>query len=361
MSTAQAPSVPLAYYWGDDEHALEQAAKAFVVRLEAGAGGPLERWRTRGDEIDPGRLAERVGTGPLFGGGTVVIVLDSGALVRATAGREATIAALDLVAPGNGLVFLDAAETGSKRSAAADRLRDAVAERGGEVRELRSPTEGRMAAWIEREATERGLRLGRGVAAEIASRVGAAVREGDVDRRRMSARAAGELDKLALYRPDGVVEVEDVRALVADAIPTSAWAFLDAVGERAARRAAELLDGLLATTPEPVILAQLHRRIRDLIVIGDLLATGTPEPALVRALKLNPYRAKVLAAQARAWTADELDLALDGLLDLDAAVKGAEPATPSQVALAFQLWVRDRVAPTGRARARSAQATPDGR
>jgi DNA polymerase III delta subunit len=361
VTTAPTLSAPLAYYWGDDEHALEQAAKGFAGLLEARAGGPLERWRARGDEIDPGLLAERVGTGPLFGGGTIVIVLDSGSLVRSTAGRDATIAALDLVAPGNGLVFLDAAETGAKRTGAADRLRGAVAERGGDVRELRSPTEGRMAAWIEREAIDRGLRLGRGAAGEIASRVGAAVREGDVDRRRMSARAAGELDKLALYRPDGVVEVDDVRALVGDAVPASAWAFLDAVGERKARRAAELLDGLLATTPEPVVLAQLHRRIRDLIIVGDLLATGTPEPALVRALKLNPYRAKLLAAQARTWSPDELDAALAGLLDLDAAVKGAEPATPRQVALAFQLWVRDRVAPTGSARARSAPATSPGR
>jgi DNA polymerase III delta subunit len=101
-------------------------------------------------------------------------------------------------------------------------------------------------------------------------------------------------------------------------------------------------------TPEPVVIAQLHRRVRDLIVVGDLLARGTPEPGLVRLLKLNPYRAKVLAAQARAWRADEIEAALDGLLDLDAAVKGAEPATPRQVALAFQLWVRDRVAPAGR-------------
>src|SRR5205085_11345125 len=113
--------------------------------------------------------------------------------------RDATIGVLDAVAPGNALAFLDAAETGSRRPAALDRLRDAVAARGGEVRELRSPTEGRMAAWIEEQATERGLRLGPGAAAELAARVGAAVREGAVDRRRMSGRAAAELGKLARY------------------------------------------------------------------------------------------------------------------------------------------------------------------
>ncbi len=341
------PPARLGYFWGDDEHALDRAAEVFAARLDAAAGEPLGRWRVRGDDVDPSRLAERVGTAPLFGGGTVVVVRDPGPLVRSTSTRDATIAALDVVAAGNGLVFVDAAETGAKRTAAADRLREAVATRGGETREFRSPTEGRMAAWIEAEARERGLRLGPGAAAELAGRVGAAVREADVDRRRMSARAAGELDKLALYRPDGRIERDDVRALVGETLPASAWAFLDAVGERKARRAAELLDRLMETTPEPVVLAQLHRRIRDLIVVADLLGQGTPEPALVRLLKLNPYRAKVLATQARAWRGEELEAALGGLLDLDAAVKGADPATPRQVALAFQLWVRDRVAPAG--------------
>jgi DNA polymerase III delta subunit len=342
-----APPARLAYFWGDDEHALGRAAEAFAGRLDAAATEPLGRWRVRGDELDAARFAERVGTAPLFGGGTVVLVHDPGPLVRATATRDATIAALDLVAVGNGVAFIDVAETGARRTAAADKLRDAVAARGGEVREFRSPTEGRMAAWIESEARERGLHLGPGAATELAARVGAAVREADVDRRRMSARAAVELDKLALYRPDGRVERDDVRALVGEALPASAWAFLDAVGERKARRAAELLERLLETTPEPVVIAQLHRRVRDLIVVGDLLARGTPEPALVRLLKLNPYRAKVLSAQARAWRPDEIEAALDGLLDLDATVKGADPATLRQVALAFQLWVHDRVAPAG--------------
>ncbi|HEY3522093.1 MAG TPA: hypothetical protein VGK63_00180, partial [Candidatus Limnocylindrales bacterium] len=256
-------------------------------------------------------------------------------------------AALDAVAPGNGLVFIDPAETGARRTAAADALRDAVRERGGHVREIRAPGEGRMAGAIEEEARRQGVHLGPGAAQELGTRVGAGVKEGDVDRRQMLARAAAELAKLALYRPDGPVSRDDVRALVGETIAPSTWAFLDAVGSRRGRRAAELLDLLLTSTPEPVIVAQLHRRVRDLISVADLLASGTPEAGLVRALKLNPYRAKILAGQARTWRQDELDGALQGLVELDAIVKGAEPATPRQVALAFQLWLRDRVAAGG--------------
>ena len=80
-----------------------------------------------------------------------------------------------------------------------------------------------------------------------------------------------ELDKLALYRGDAPIEADDVRALVAEAVPSSVWAFTDAVGERRAEAALGWLDRLLENTPEPVLLAVLHRRVRELIETGDRL------------------------------------------------------------------------------------------
>jgi DNA polymerase III delta subunit len=358
MTRSGAPSAPVGYFRGDDEHGLGRAADAFVARLEAAAGSPLERVRIRGEDVDPARLAELVGTAPLFGGGTAVLVVDPSPLVRSAALREATIAALGTVAPGNGLAFVEAVETGRKETAAAKALRDAVESLGGEIADVRAPTEGRMAVWIEEQARERGLHLGPGAAAELGARVGAAVREADVDRRRMSALAAAELDKLALYRPDGRIERDDVRALVTDSAETSSWAFLDAVGERRAHVAADLLDRLLAATPEPVLLAQLHRRMRELIVANDLVAASASPAEIVKTLKMKPYPAELRTKQARRWRYEELRAALAGLLDLDALVKGAEPATSRQVALAFQLWIRDRVAPPVSAGARPAPATP---
>lgn len=348
----------LGYVSGDDDHGLDEAADAFAQRLAAEAGTPLETWRRRGDEVEPAELGVQLATAPLFGAGAVGVIVEPGPLLRSAESRDATIAALDTVAPGNGLVFLDPLPTGGRLSAASVALRDAVATRGGDVREVRAPSEGRMTGWIEAQARERGLRLGPGAAAALAERVGAAVREGDVDRRQMSAQAVRELEKLALYRAGEAIGREDVQAVVGETVPASTWAFLDAIGSRRGRRAASLLDALLDTTPEPVLVAQLHRRLRDLIAVRDLLASGTPEAGLVRALKLNPYRAKVLAGQARGWSPEELDLALEGLLDLDAAIKGADPATPRQVRLRFQLWLRDVVAPAGTGRSPSAPAAP---
>jgi len=100
-------------------------------------------------------------------------------------------------------------------------------------------------------------------------------------------------------------------------------------------------------TPEPVLLVQLHRRIRELIEVADLIATGTPLRELPRRLKLHPFRAEQLGKQASGWTVDELVGALDGLLELDATVKGAGrgPGNERTRRLAFTLWLATRVAP----------------
>jgi DNA polymerase III delta subunit len=179
--------------------------------------------------------------------------------------------------------------------------------------------------------------------------VGGFVREGDVDRREQGRIAVGELEKLALYALDRPITPEDVRALVSEAVPGSIWAFVDAVGMRQGAKATALLERLLPDTPEPVLLAVLHRRIRELAEVQDRLAGGEAPGSLVRSMRLVPFRAEMLARQANQWSADALDAALDGLVDLDATVKGVPgmPAGDEQHRLAFTLWVRDAVAPGG--------------
>jgi DNA polymerase-3 subunit delta len=290
-----------------------------------------------------------VGTASLFGGGTVAVVVDPSPLLRSRDDRDRTTALLAAVAPGNGLVFLEPSDGSNRRAVALTALETAVREAGGEVRELRAPKEGQLAAWIETRARERGITLGSGAARELATRVGGFVREGDVDRRRQGELAVGELDKLGLRRPGGTVTVDDVRELVAEVVPGSTWALLDAIGLRRVGRALELLDRVLDATPELVVLAQVHPRLRQLIEVADHLAAGATPGSLVRTLGLKPFRVERLVEQARGWTPPELEAALDGLVELDATVRGA-PGTPSGEAnrrLAWALWVGECVGRRG--------------
>jgi DNA polymerase-3 subunit delta len=199
-----------------------------------------------------------------------------------------------------------------------------------------------MARWIGERAREREIQISPAAAALLAERVGANVKERDVDRRRQGELAVSELEKLAIYRLDGRIEPDDVKALVADAVPGSTWAFLDAVGMRRADVAAQLAERL-DDVPSPLLVTHLHRRIKQLVDVADLLATGTPARDLVRVLKLHPFIAEKLAEQARPWTLPELDAALAGLLELDAQLKGHVGGTDLRRRAAVSLWIAERV------------------
>lgn len=340
---------PLAWFWGDDDLSAARAVDRLAATLGAETGAPLERWELRGSldhaAAQVAQLNERVATSVMFGGGTLVIVTGVGALARTAERRDELIRTIALLAPGNGLVFLEAAKTGVK-GPTQKKLVDAIAAAGGQVKGFATPKAGSLTGWIEHEAQDQGVILGPGAAREIALRLGAFVTQGDVERRSQTWIAAQELAKLALYREGGQVSVDDVRALVPEAIPASVWAFSDAVGERQRDKALELLARLLDGTPEPILTTVLHRRVRELLEMNDRISSGERLPVAAKAMGINSeFRAQTLAAQARHWTVPELRSALDGVLELDAMVKGA-PDTGQDAAqrrLAFTLWVVDHV------------------
>jgi DNA polymerase III delta subunit len=357
----------LAYFWGEDAYGLADAARRLEKALAERDGQPVEVWRTSGDEDEGGsetgngsgkrrarildQIEQRLSTATLFGGGTLVLVRQPQSLIRESAARERLIALLPQVGQGNALCFVDLIAAGGKGPAQAGMLRDAVAAHKGLVREFPALTRERMEVWVGARAKELDVTLGPGAAHMLAERIGAYVREGDVDRRRQAELANAELEKLALYRPEGAVSREDVAELVSEAVPGSTWALLDAVGSRRGGEAALLIERLLNDgSPIPVLITQLHRRLRELIVIRDHLAAGTKPPDLVRELKLQPYRAQKLTEQARAWQPEELDNSLGALLDLDLLSKGiATDGSPHSMSddrsrLALVAWVGENVA-----------------
>jgi DNA polymerase III delta subunit len=363
MSGLTAP--PVAYFWGEDAYAIERAVRDLAAVLGE-PGPPLEIWRSGGDDAAAegatGRsstdrtldlIAEAVGTGRLFGGGTLVVVSQPAGLLRSNAGRERLTRLPSAIAAGNGLCFTELIEAG-RETATGGELRRAVAEAGARVAEFRVPTRDAMERQIVSRGEELGVTFAPGAARMVAERVGAFVRETDIDRRRQSQLAMGEVEKLALLRFGGRVEREDVAELVPEAVPGSTWGLLDAVGYRRAAVASGSADRLLRDgAPLPVLIAQLHRRIRELIGVGDELAAGTQPAELPRLLRLQPYRAQKLVEQARTWGAGELEAALNGLLDLDLESKGVaregatRPLSDEGAAVVLQAWIAERVARPG--------------
>ena len=172
-------------------------------------GGIVERVEVRGDRnqagIQIGQLQQLVTTQSMFGGGSLAVVTNAGALAVRNEDRAGLLALLPLVAPGSGVVFVEASPSGA-REPGQKRLVDGVKAAGGEIRGFKAPKAGELAGWIEAEARERGMRLGPGAARALATRIGAFVTDNDADRRNQTMIADRELDKLSLYRPDATVE-----------------------------------------------------------------------------------------------------------------------------------------------------------
>jgi DNA polymerase III delta subunit len=344
-------TAPLAYYWGDDAYGLDAAVDALRLDSARFPGGPPERWRPESERTEPGRLlaeiCERLATGSMFGGGSLAIIRGAGGLVRSNDQRDLLLGTFDTLAPGNGLAIVEETDSGVK-DPPSKVLSGAVRAAGGDVRRFDAPRQDALAAWIEQRARERRISLASGAARELATRVGGFVREGDVERQQQGRIAVMELEKVSLRHAEGEpVTVEDVRELVAEAVPGSMWAFVDAVGMRQRVRALELLERLIEDKPAPVLLAVLHRRLRELIEVQDRLERGESPGSLVRSMHLVPFRAETLARQAQAWTGPDLDGALEGLVALDAQVKGVGGRASADASdrLAFDLWITDRVAP----------------
>jgi DNA polymerase III delta subunit len=353
---------PRLYLYGDYDLAAARRIDRFAADLASTGGGePLERLDVTGQLNSAGeqtaRLAERLLTPVMFGGGTLAIVRNPGALTKSTEHRDRLLGAIDGLAPGNAIVIVEASTQSNPKGPGQKRLADAIAAGGGVAVRCMAPAPSGLGAWIETEARERGLALAPGAARTLAERLGSRVTEGDVDRRFVSRIASGELDKLALRHAldGGPVTPDDVEALVAQSAPGSMWAFTDAVGERRGEAAIGALDRLWEATPEPVIVTVLHRRLIELIELGDRLAAGAKLPDAARAMKIaSDFRAGKLAEQARRWSMAELRDALTGLLELDASGKGAGPtmAGTAQRRLAFTLWIRDHVVGGGASVAR---------
>jgi DNA polymerase III delta subunit len=99
----------------------------------------------------------------------------------------------------------------------------------------------------------------------------------------------------------------------------------------------------------PVLITQIHRRLRDLIVVREHVDAGTKPADMVREMKLQPYRAQKLTEQARSWSAAELGDALNELYELDLLSKGiASDGSPHSLSedrseLALVAWLGEHL------------------
>jgi DNA polymerase-3 subunit delta len=167
--------------------------------------------------------------------------------------------------------------------------------------------------WVQDEAAARGVRLSRPLAELLIHLVG-----------NDQGRLAGELDKLALLFGGGrPPEEEELVRAVSGSSGASLFLVTERLGAKDLAGALEVLEHFLAETPgeHPVLIGILARHLRQLRHLHALMRQGVSQSEWPAQLKLHPFIAKKLAAQARRFNEEELERMVQALAGLDLAVK----------------------------------------
>jgi DNA polymerase-3 subunit delta len=135
---------------------------------------------------------------------------------------------------------------------------------------------------------------------------------------------AAEIEKLTLFAGGGRITEEDVERLVPAVLQTRVYTLADAVVRREREAALTALERLLmAGQPAPVLLTTIAGRLRQLLLLRELLAGGVPEPEIRERLGLrNPAQFDILRRQAQMLPSPRLEAAYLRVLEADRAIKG---------------------------------------
>ncbi|PWT87253.1 MAG: DNA polymerase III subunit delta [Proteobacteria bacterium] len=285
---------PIALVFGPDSGLVRERVDALINRAVDDRDDPFAVARLEGDSLaeTPDRLVEEAHTFPLFGGRRAV-------WVRAGARNFAAAVEKLIAAPpaSDCQVVIEAGDLA--RSAPLRTL----CERAGVVAAIPCypDAERDLGRVIDEEMRESGLSITPDARALLVSSLG-----GD----RLATRS--ELRKLALYaRGSGRVDVDDVLAVVADAAELAFEGIADAAFAGQTRDVEQqFAKARAAAMPASVIIgtalryaAQLHRARLD-------VEAGTSPSEVLRGMRVNFRRDKLVETALRGWTSLRLEQAM---------------------------------------------------
>ena len=137
-------------------------------------------------------------------------------------------------------------------------------------------------------------------------------------------RLVRELEKHACYEPDGGrVDRATVETLTTTDVEAKAYELADALIEQEPERALTLAEDLRDRGEDIMhILFALLRQLRQCRRVWAMLDAGKSPQEIQSALRVPPFIAKGIVAQAGRADGEHLERALDQLAELDYAVRG---------------------------------------
>ena len=294
---AAAPKVRLLV--GPEELLLRRAAETVLEELRG--GGPLDVADLRAAELKDAELPD-LRTGSLFGEPRAVLIRDAQDLPAPAA--AALLAELG-AAPPDATVILLASST-----ARIQKLAGKVKELGGRT-DVLPPKEWDTKGWsglVTEEFRRHRRTADRSAVEAVLSHAGLDV-----------AGIAEKVAQVAVAAPQGMVTSAHVDALVVGHGSRGSFAVADAMCDRNPTQALELLEGVLESGDDPVmVLGALVYRLRSLVAVA-----GKLEPKSV-GLNVTPGQAKRLQGVRRNFGPGELTGAYVQLARADHEIKSGE-------------------------------------
>jgi len=313
------PKVPAVLFYGTDAGLVAERAQKLAALFAARDTGEIIRLDDLDLDADPDRLAVELQTIPMFGGSKVV---------RTTAGRRVTAAALQPLLEGGTLAASLIVEAGNLKPADSMRalfekspLAAAVACYGDEAADVE--------ALIRETLKAHGLEISSDARELLVARMGA-------DR----AMSRGELEKLALFvTGKRQIDAADVEAIVGDASELAIDRTLNAAASgNAGRAVAEYSRAIAAGESPQMIILALQRAFQRLHRIRTDLDAGTSfEEAMRQQRPPVHFKQKdAIGLQCRMWSTPRLTAALARIAE---AAKAARLNSALEEALAEDLLI----------------------
>jgi DNA polymerase III subunit delta len=295
---------------GEEEHQKGAAVRAIIQAHLDPATRDFNLDEVRGTDVTPERLGSLIQTPPMMADWRVVVVREAQGLAVSSTMRSMLESVV--TAPPLGLVLILVADVGTSKA----KIWAMVKKHATSV-DFPRLSDADLPGWLMGWAGEAGLTLDVDAARALAAAVGPDL-----------AAAVREMEKLRDYLGDRTtITRDDVVALVGSIPRQDRWEWIDTVAERRFERARAGLPILLdmGETGVGLVIAVGNQLLR----IAVCLAGG--RGALEAALPPNQkWLARRVEGQARAWSAELVQEALDHLHRADRLLKSA-PLSDLQV------------------------------
>lgn len=293
------------YLHGSDEFRKDEAARLLVEAHLDPATRDFNFDRLRGSEVDAETLASALGTPPMMAEWRVVVLRETEGLASSKRTRDILMDAVERPPPGLALILVCTVPKGSRAKFYSELAREA---RSLEFRPISADD---LPGWLMTRTRERhGRTLEEDAARGLAAAVGDDL-----------SVLTQELEKLDTLTPEGEsITLKRVREAGTHIPRQDRWAWFDLVGERRFREALEGLPVLLGHGESGVSLT--IGLATHLLRLGVAVSGGRGALAKV----LPPHQrwlAKKVAPQARHWSEEEIEEALEGLLQVDRLLKSS--------------------------------------